>query len=135
MELVNNSEEYYEFIRELRTHTENTSGFVEQVEITSEQQKIYMSKYGHLYYIALDQGNPVGFVGQIEDDIRVCVHPNYKGRGLGKFMINKLMELHPNANAKVLLENEASNNLFKACQFEVYKSDNLFNYYRKVIKK
>jgi GNAT superfamily N-acetyltransferase len=129
--LVNNSEEYYEFIRELRTHSENMAGFLEQVQITPEQQKKYMEKYGKHYYIALEDGIPVGWVGEVDDDIRVCTHPDHKGKGVGKYMIDELMKLHPSAHAKVLLANDSSNNLFKSCGFINYKSDNKFHYYKK----
>ena len=45
-------------------------------------------------------------------------HPDFQGKGVGKFMINKLMELNPDAAAKVKVENEASMKLFKACGFK-----------------
>jgi len=131
LEITKNNEEYYDFIRELRTHKENISGFLEQVEITSEQQKEYMSKYGDNYYIALENSEPVGWVGEVNDDIRVCTHPDHKGKGVGKFMVNELMKRHPSAYAKVLLENDASKNLFIACDFVVYKEDEKFIYYKR----
>ena len=130
MELVRNEEKYYEFIRELRTHEDNTAGFLEQVEITAEQQAEYMANHAHEYYIALDGGEPVGWVGSVEDDIRVCTHPNHKGKGVGKFMINELMKIHPTAKAKVLWENEASQNLFLSCGFHPYSKDKKFIYYK-----
>ena len=43
--LVENNKDYYEVIRLLRTDPNNTSGFLEQVEITPEQQLKYMEKY------------------------------------------------------------------------------------------
>jgi len=131
MELVKNREEFYEFIRELRTHKENTAGFLEQVEITPEQQIEYMSKYGKDYYIAIEDGVPLGWVGAVEDDIRICTHPDHKGKGVAKYMLNRLMEIHPTAHAKVLWENEASNELFLACDFIVYRKDKQFLYYRR----
>ena len=62
--------------------------------------------------------NPVGFVGQIDGDIRVAVDPEYQGKGVGKFMINQIMKLHPESIAKVKLGNEASIRLFESCGFE-----------------
>ena len=48
--LVNNDKKYYEFIRILRTHKDNVNGFLEQTEITEQQQNDYMSKYEQNYY-------------------------------------------------------------------------------------
>jgi len=131
LELVNNHEKYYEFIRILRTHNNNISGFLEQADITSNQQIAYMAKYKEDYYVALDDGEPVGWVGDVDSDIRVCTHADHKGRGIGKFMINELMKKHPDGQAKVLLENVASNKLFITCGFINYKSDDKYHYYKK----
>ena len=91
--LINNSEKYYEFIRILRTHEENIHGFKEKVEITPEDQLKYMSKYGQNYHICLLGDTPVGFIGEVDSDIRLAVHPDYKRKGIGKFMLNELMDL------------------------------------------
>lgn len=132
MRLIKNEEKYYEFIRIMRTHKENISGFLEQVEITPEQQKKYMEKYKNNYYICIDENEtPLGWIGEVDDDIRLCTDPNYKGKGIGVFMLNELHRLHPNAHAKVLIDNEASNKVFLKCGFELYKQDNNFKYYRK----
>lgn len=55
--------------------------------------------------------------GVVEDDIRVCTHPDFQGKGVGKFMINKCMEIWPNASAKVKINNEVSLRLFESCGF------------------
>jgi GNAT superfamily N-acetyltransferase len=133
LKIVKNEEKYYEFIRELRTHEDNISGFLEKVNITPEQQKKYMEKHKDNYYICLNDNNePVGWVGVVEDDIRVCTHPNHKGKGIGKFMVLELMDKHPKSQAKVLLGNTRSDNLFLSCGFVRYKSDSNFNYYKLV---
>ena len=131
IKLVNNEEKYYDYVRILRTHKDNINGFLEHVEITPEQQKIYMDKYKNNYYICLDENNnPVGWIGEVDDDIRVCVDPEYKGNGIGKFILNELRKIKPNAHAKVLLDNETSHKLFISCGYTVYKTDNKFKYYK-----
>lgn len=117
MELINCTKEYWEFVRILRTDPRVSEGFIGQVTITPEAQQKYMSKYSDCFRIALLDGIPVGFVGVIEDDIRVCTHPDYQGKGIGKFMINKCMEIWPTAFAKVKINNEASLKLFETCGF------------------
>ena len=117
MKLVECTSDYWEFVRTLRTDARVAEGFIEQVEITSEEQRRYMSKYSSCYRIALVGEIPVGFVGVINNDIRVCTHPNYQGKGVGKFMINNCMQIWPEAFAKVKFDNAASIKLFESCGF------------------
>ena len=77
-----------------------------------------MKRYADNYRIALLGDTPVGFVGVIEGDIRVCTHPEYQGMGIGKFMIKKCIKIWPDAFAKIKIDNEASIKLFQACGFK-----------------
>jgi ribosomal protein S18 acetylase RimI-like enzyme len=117
MELVKCTEKYWEFIRLLRNDDRVLNGFIESINITSDMQINYMNKYSECYRVALINETPVGYVGVIDDDIRVCTHPDYQGKGIGKFMINKCMEIWPEAFAKVKLDNLASIKLFESCGF------------------
>ena len=91
-----------------------------------------MEKYSDSYRIALFNGEPAGFVGVVDDDIRVCTHPNFQGKGLGKFMIDECMKIWPTAYAKVKLGNVASDKLFLSVGFEEFKRDENFTHYRKL---
>ena len=117
MELVKCTKEYWEFVRTLRNDERVINGFIETAYITPEMQQSYMSKYSKCYWIPIYNNEPAGFVGVIDDDIRVCTHPDYQGKGVGKFMINTIMERNPTAFAKVKMDNEASIKMFKACGF------------------
>ena len=117
--LVNNEPKYYEFIRFLRTTKENINGFLNQSPITEKEQLEYMEKYGDFYYIALSDEPPVGFVGVIDDDIRVATHPDFKKKGIGKFMSNEIVKKFPEGFAKIKLENKSSIKLFESCGFKV----------------
>lgn len=117
MELVECTNEYWEFVRVLRNDERVLSGFIKSTHITEEMQNLYMDNHSKFYRIALVDGRPAGYVGVIEDDIRVCTHPDFQGKGVGKFMINQCMELWPTAFAKVKIDNEASMKLFEACGF------------------
>ena len=117
MKLVKCSNEYWEFIRILRNDKRVLNGFIKSTYITEEMQIKYMNNHSQFYRIALVNGKPAGYVGVIDDDIRVCTHPDYQGRGIGKFMINKCMEIWPSSFAKVKLDNETSLALFESCGF------------------
>ncbi len=129
LRIVPNSEKYYEFIRELRTHPENLSGFVDTNEITPQQQYEYMSKYGHNYEICLSGDTPVGFVGVVDRDIRFAVDPKHHGQGIGKFMIWDLIHKNSDCLAKVKHDNIASIKVFESCDFKLYNKDDDFLYY------
>ena len=131
LKLLKNSPRYYEFIRLLRTHEDNSSGFEEQVQISQSDQIEYMKKYENHYYICILDDTPVGFIGAVNNDLRLATDPKYKRRGVGKFMLESFIDLEPKCLSKVLRSNQPSNNLFKKSGFTQYKSDDKFNYYRR----
>jgi len=110
--IVKNEEKYWEFIRNLRNMNGVRQGFVRQDHIGEEHQKNYMSECGKYFYICLVDGDPAGYVGVIEDDIRVATHPDFQGMGVGSFMISEIHKLYPTAQAKVKINNIASFSLF-----------------------
>lgn len=128
LKLVKNEKKYYEFIRNMRVHPDNESGFLEKVNITSEQQENYMKKYNDCYYVAILNETPVGYVGVVDDDIRICTDPSYKKTGAGTFMLNEIMKLYPKATAKILKDNIASLSLFKKCNFTIVNEDKILYY-------
>ena len=105
-------------------------GFLETTPITEEQQTKYMTNNYQHYRIALVDGQPAGYVGVLNDDIRVCTHPDFWGMGVGKFMIKSAMAIWPTAYAKVKIGNIASDKLFISCGFEVSGRDDNFTYYK-----
>jgi ribosomal protein S18 acetylase RimI-like enzyme len=115
LKLVSCEKKYWDFIRVLRNCN---IGFVEQVNITSDQQNTYMSKYNQFYWIGLKDDIPVGFVGHIEGDIRIAVDPDYQNCGIGSFLLNEFIKLNPDTFAKVKIGNEASIRLFEKCGFK-----------------
>ena len=118
MELIKNGPKFWEFIRNLRNTKGVRESFIQQKEITDIEQAEYMLKYNNNYWICLVDKQPAGYVGVIDNDIRVATHPDYQGKGVGSFMINQVMKMCPTAYAKVKLDNEASLRLFERCGFK-----------------
>jgi GNAT superfamily N-acetyltransferase len=109
--------DYWEFVRRLRNDPRTKHGFIQQGEITQEQHQLFMLKHGSSYLIALKDGEPVGFAGSVNGDIRVCVDPDQQRQGIGKALIHELLRCFPGSVAKVKTENAASRRLFAACGF------------------
>ena len=76
IELTECSKEYWEFVRILRMDSRVIEGFIKTLPITKEMQSKYMASHSQFYRIALANGNPAGYVGVIENDIRVCTPPD-----------------------------------------------------------
>ncbi len=118
MKLITNREIYWDFIRDLRNHPEVKKGFIKQNFISREEHFTFMSKHGLKYFICLVNDKPAGYVGVIDNDIRVATHPDFQGMGVAKYMINELIRMFPESHAKVKLDNEASMRLFESCGFK-----------------
>jgi len=131
MKLVKNIPEYWEFIREVRNNYIIQKGFVEEVYITTRQQIEYMGRYNDCYYICLHKKDPIGFIGEINGDIRLAVIVEYQRLGVGRFMLNEFMKLRPNSCAKIKLNNIASIKLFESCGFIYQGKDEQFYYFKR----
>ncbi len=113
MKLVKNKYIYWEFIRNLRNLDGVRQGFIEQEHISQDDHEEFMKKNSIFFWICLDNTVPIGYIGIIDDDIRVATHPDYQSLGVGSFMLNEVMKQNPQAQAKVKIENEASLGLFE----------------------
>ena len=130
MILVECNKEYWEFIRILRNDKRVINGFIDNQLITQEDQFSYMRKNSNNYRVALLNNEPAGYIGVIDDDIRICTHPDYQGKGIAKYMLLESIKIWPNASAKVKINNIPSNKLFLTCGFMLIKLDDKFNYYK-----
>jgi GNAT superfamily N-acetyltransferase len=123
--------EYYEFMRQLRNDPRVQDGFLERVCITAQDQVAYMAKHAGHYIIALVKNEPAGYAGSINGDIRICTHPDFQGLGIGRVLLNGIMDRFPSSQARIKPGNHASEALFLACGFkQVGESDGLLIFRR-----
>ncbi|WP_422685655.1 GNAT family N-acetyltransferase [Candidatus Planktophila dulcis] len=117
-ELVEISSEFFEFVRRLRTDPRNADSFINNNEITFQNQIDYMEQHLKDYFVCLSQQTPVGFIGVVQGDIRLAVDHDFRNRGVGTFMVNEISKLFPKASAKIKTSNVASIALFESAGFE-----------------
>jgi len=113
--------EHYEPICKMRLHPANQQGFLDKRPFSRADQRRYMAANAGKYIVCLLEGKPVGYAGVIDDDIRICTDPDFKKRGIGGVMLEEIVKRFPNARAKILRDNKASQALFSRCgvPFEV----------------
>lgn len=132
--LIKCTQDYWEFVRELRNNPKVQDGFLEKSTISKDQQKAYMTTYSDCYRICLVDNIPAGYVGVVNNDIRICTEPKFQGMQIGQFMLKECMSIWPFATAKVLNTNEASLKLFTKCGYKEYKHDSKFTYFKHLNK-
>ena len=117
MKLVNCDKNYWDFVRMLRTHPENEIWFYTQSKITSNQQKKFMENNSDNYKICILENTPVGYIGLLNGhEITYCVDPDYKGKGIGTFMVNEILK--EGIDAYVKIDNISSQKVFEKLGFE-----------------
>jgi len=116
---VNDNESYWEFIRNLRNNDSVNHGFIEMGYISYDQQKKYMAIHGKNYYVIELDSLPIGYIGDVDRDIRICVHPDFQNNGYGTESIKEFHKLFPNSLAKIKIDNEQSLKSFKNAGYKI----------------
>ena len=116
MEIVECEVCHWDDVLEIRN--ENREGFGNSDVIPPEDHFEYMTRHSKNYLICTHLRKVIGFIGRVENDIRLSTRKEYQRRGVAKLMVESFMEKHPAAFAKVRLDNEASLKLFEKCGFK-----------------
>jgi len=114
--LIPNNKIWWEQIRQLRNNPKVQGGFLCSSYISVDDQWEYMKKYNDCYYVATYLGNFCGYIGVVENDIRICTHPDFEGKGVGKFMLSKIKIKHPNAKGRIKKDNLPSQKVFNSVE-------------------
>jgi len=116
MEIIKCETCHWDAILEIRN--ENREGFGNSDIIPPEDHFQYMTQHFKNYLICTHLRKVIGFIGHVENDIRLGTRKEYQRRGVAKLMVESFMEKYPEAFAKVKLENKASLKLFERCSFK-----------------
>ena len=106
---------HWDAILEIRN--ENREGFGDSSMIRSGAHCKYMFNHFSNYLLCVENDEVLGFIGHVNNDIRLATQKTYQKKGIGKFMVEGFMKKYPEALAKVKLDNEDSLKLFERCGF------------------
>jgi hypothetical protein len=107
MELVLLTEEYLNFLLEVRNH-ESTRQFLENDSIFDIKQcKEWFSNLKSPWYIIIVDNTPVGYLRTNGTDVGCDIHPNHRKKGYAKMAYLKIMENMKSATLWVFDDNFA----------------------------
>lgn len=116
LKLIECDSKYWINIWEIRNFDKQF--FTDQKEIPLEEHFKFMEKNNANYKVCLKDNEFAGFIGVINNDLRIGVVKRFRKNGIGKFMINELSKNLEIKEAKVKIDNEASQKLFESCGFK-----------------
>ena len=102
----------------LDIRNENCEGFGDPSIISTAGHHAYMFENFSNYLLCIDNNEVVGFIGHVDNDIRLATKISHQQKGIGKFMVEGFMKKFPDAFAKVKIDNEASLKLFESSGFK-----------------
>ena len=107
MKLIQLTEDYLEFLLEVRNH-ESTRQFLENDSIFNiEQCKNWFKNLTYPWYIILVDDTPVGYIRTNNNEIGCDIHPNYRRKGYANMAYQKIMENMNTASLWVFEDNFA----------------------------
>ena len=107
------TEEYLEFLLEVRNH-ESTRQFLENDSIfTLEQCKLWFKSLKSPWYVIIIENTPVGYIRTNGNEIGCDIHPLHRKKGYAKMAYQKIMEDMENASLWVFEDNFAKDLYFK----------------------
>tara|TARA_Y100000588_G_C14164690_1_gene886388 strand:- start:1081 stop:1482 length:402 start_codon:yes stop_codon:yes gene_type:complete len=126
LKLVNCNISYWNFVRKIRNENQ---GFITYAKISIYTQILYMFKHAKNYKICIDGEQPVGFIGNVNNDLRFAVHKNFRRKGIGKYMLSNFNTCQETIG-KVNIENIGSRKLFEACGWKENNKIGQFIFYK-----
>ncbi len=125
--IQDNRPHWWSKIAELRCLREVQKGFITRLWdfIPFHSQAPHMKQHGDQYIVAVTSAENIedqqflGYARCIDNDIGICVFPEFQGRGIASMLLEELLKRHPDAIARVKVDNESSKKLFERFGFTV----------------
>lgn len=139
---VGNNSSSREYVRILRNYYKDY--FINNQEIDLETHENFMNLHSEHYYLLtkevppydinnLDKTNEllIGFIGVVDGDVRLAVHPLFLKQGYGKKMLEFITKEYPNCHSKVKKDNASNLFLFERSEdFIEYNECNDYFYFK-----
>ena len=82
------------------------------------------------YKVCILNNIPVGFIGEVDFDLRLAVHERYQNKGIAKYMLNNF-KAKKHTIGKVKKNNTYSKKLFTSCGWKITDEiDNEYYHYK-----
>jgi ribosomal protein S18 acetylase RimI-like enzyme len=114
MYMVKCEEKYWPFVLKLRNNFRHS--FFSQGIISYKVHEKFMRKWSDNYFVCISQDGEtkLGWVGVVDNDIRIAVAPEFQKQGVGKFMLQYIKDKYPKAISQIASSNVASMKLFES---------------------
>ena len=109
MQLIPAVEQYWDNIRKLRN--QNSTSFGNSATIQKTEHWDFMKKHSDTYRVAVCNGQFLGFIGHVQNDLRLACCK--RGCGVGRFMFSHFLTEVGDLEIKVLKDNRASMRFFQ----------------------
>ena len=103
----------WEFIREVRNASSEC--FFSEAHIYPDEHEDFMKKHGSNYFVTKNENHKIGFIGEVDGDIRLAVATRFRGKRLATTMLIFFQEnlAFKTLTAKVKANNYASIKTFE----------------------
>jgi len=109
------------FVYQLRTDKRDRGSYLTRVTSFEEHQNFWERNY-HNYMILWLNNKRVAYFGLVNGDFRLAILREYRGLGIGKFIVEEAKTLIGSNPILITEENKASYNLFVGQGFVVTES-------------
>ena len=103
----------WEFISEVRNASSEC--FFSEGYIYPDEHEDFMKKHGINYFVGRNQNDKIGFIGEVDGDIRLAIAPRFRGKRLATAMLIFFQE---NLALKTLKAKVKANNYASIKTFE-----------------
>ena len=107
------------FVYDLRFRHQDSSCYFSNIFVSFEEHALFWEDNFKSYWIAEELSIRIGFYGIINEDFRYSVIPEYRGRGIGTYIVADAIKRLELRQVRVIAENISSIKVFRKNSFIV----------------